>query len=488
MNPILATDSYKFSHFMQYPPHTQHVVSYIEARGTKIPGVTEVVMAGLQPYIDTFLKTRITMEHVREAELFCSQHGVPFNREGWERIVTVHGGYIPVTIEAVPEGTPVPIGNMMVQVWNNDPELPWVTSYIETVLLEHVWYMSTVATLSREIKKVIKDALDETSDAPEAELPFKLHDFGYRGVAPGAAGPGGFAHLINFMGTDTVEGIVYAKKHYDADTCGFSISASEHSTMTTWGRENELAAYQNMVDKYAKKGAIFACVIDSYNTINAIDMWCGYNSKDNTYETASLLDQVRDRGATVVLRPDSGDAVQMPIDVIDRLMYHEGFDYNEKGYKVLPAHVRVIQGDGIDIDDVREILARLKEKKISASNIAFGMGGGLLQKVNRDTFKFAMKACQVTIEGVRMDVSKDPMTDPTKKSKRGRQWVGKNDAGEFITVPIHKEGKVELSSEYCAASLKGFKAAANAVYKASNGNVFHERLNMEQVRKNAEIK
>lgn len=430
-NPILATDSYKFSHFMQYPPGSEYVTSYVEARGSKIEGITDVVMFGLQAFINEVLNVRITRQHVEEAKTFCEKHGVPFNYEGWMIIVNDHNGYIPVSIEAVPEGTPIPLGNVMIQVVNNDARLPWVTSYIETLLLSYVWYGSTVATLSREIKREIKKYLDISSDNPEAELPFKLHDFGYRGVAAGAAGLGAAAHLVNFMGTDTVAGIEFAQKNYNADVCGLSISASEHSTMTSWGEENEYEAYKNMVKQYAKPGAIFACVIDSYNTFAAIDMW----AKEIDPETnMTLLDQVKAAGATVVLRPDSGDPVAMPVDVIKRLMERVGFYENSKGYRVLPDHVRVIQGDGIDAADVRAILFQLKMNRISGSCIAFGMGGGLLQKVNRDTFKFAMKANEIIVNGSSRHVVKNPVTDSGKKSKAGVQILLRDKDGNYETI------------------------------------------------------
>lgn len=430
-NPILATDSYKFSHFMQYPPGSEYVTSYVEARGSKIEGITDVVMFGLQAFINEVLNVRITRQHVEEAKTFCEKHGVPFNYEGWMIIVNDHNGYIPVSIEAVPEGTPIPLGNVMIQVVNNDARLPWVTSYIETLLLSYVWYGSTVATLSREIKREIKKYLDISSDNPEAELPFKLHDFGYRGVAAGAAGLGAAAHLVNFMGTDTVAGIEFAQKNYNADVCGFSISASEHSTMTSWGEENEYEAYKNMVKQYAKPGAVFACVIDSYNTFAAIDMW----AKEIDPETnMTLLDQVKAAGATVVLRPDSGDPVAMPVDVIKRLMERVGFYENSKGYRVLPDHVRVIQGDGIDAADVRAILFQLKMNRISGSCIAFGMGGGLLQKVNRDTFKFAMKANEIIVNGSSRHVVKNPVTDSGKKSKAGVQILLRDKDGNYETI------------------------------------------------------
>ena len=55
----------------------------------------------------------------------------------------------------------------------------------------------------------------------------------------------------------------------------------------------------------------------------------------------------------------------------------------------------------------------------SANNIAFGSGGGLLQKMNRDTQKCAFKCSLATVDNKDIDVFKDPITAPGKKSKKG---------------------------------------------------------------------
>lgn len=474
-NLILATDSYKFSHFKQYPANTTDVHSYIEARGTKIAGVERVVHFGLQAFIKQWLMKPITRQDVEDAATFCKEHGVPFNYEGWMHIVVNHQGYMPVRIKSVAEGTPVPLSNATVTIHATDPECFWLVSYLETIMLQYVWYGSTVATLSREIKKSIMRALQISADNPEAEIGFKLHDFGYRGVSSQeSAGAGGAAHLVNFLGTDTVRGILYAKEYYGANTCGFSISASEHSTMTSWGREGEFEAYKNMVDQYAKPGALFACVIDSYNWINAIDLW----AKPQPGLEMSLLDMVKAQGATVVLRPDSGDPIATPIQVIEMLMDRVGFDVNTKGFRVLPGHVRVIQGDGIDHQDVNQILDVLLAKGISASNIAFGMGGGLLQKVNRDTFKFAMKCSAAQIDGTWKDVYKEPMGQPDKKSKKGVLSTFEDKDGNWTTVPV--TGPYIKWEDYPSCRL-------HVVYEAHGGRIHTHFINFDQVRLNAAI-
>jgi len=420
-NIILSTDSYKASQWKQYPPNTDAISSYVEARG----GMKESVFFGLQPFLMDYLAKPITKEMIDEAESYIVPHGEPFNRAGWEYILNRHGGYLPLRIEAVPEGMVMPTSNVQVQVTNTDSECYWLTSYIETALLRAVWYGSTVATVSREGKKFIAEALKQTSDIPvEDQIGFKLHDFGARGTSSGeSAMLGGMAHLVNFMGTDTVEGLIGARKYYGENVAGFSIPASEHSTMTSWGRENESDAYRNMLEVFGGDGKLVACVSDSYDIFNATrNIWGD--------ELANL---VRNSGGTLVVRPDSGDPHVVPIQVIKILGEKFGYDINSKGYKVLPDYVRVIQGDGITIESLPRILQNLIDAGWSADNIAFGMGGGLLQQVNRDTLKYAMKASARRSNLEWHDVYKDPIAGG-KTSKKGRLGLIEDETG-IRTVP-----------------------------------------------------
>jgi nicotinamide phosphoribosyltransferase len=242
---------------------------------------------------------------------------------------------------------------------------------------------------------------------------------------------GGMAHLVNFQGTDTLAAIMGARRYYDADMAGFSIPASEHSTITAWGSQNEEDAYANMIDKFAKKGAIFAVVSDSYDIYNAVSNIWGERLKE----------QVKASAATLVIRPDSGDPKSVVLEVMQRLYKSFGGRINAKGYRVLDDSVRIIQGDGVDAKAIREILQALKDEGFSAENIAFGMGGALLQKPNRDTFSFAMKASAISVDGEYRDVYKDPVGDSRKRSKRGRLALTK----DFETVRIEElDGRKNL--------------------------------------------
>ena len=420
-NLILNTDSYKASHFLQYPAGTQVVSSYIESRGGQFP---QTLFFGLQAFIKEYLLKPVTTADIDEAEALFAAHGVPFFRQGWEQIVQQHGGFLPIEIQALPEGMIVPTGNALVQIRNTDPQAFWLTSYLETALLRAVWYPTTVATLSWQVKQSIRQALETTCDNPSAELPFKLHDFGARGVSSHeSAALGGMAHLVNFMGGDTVVALLAARKYYGADMAGFSIPAAEHSTITAWGREGEADAYANMLQQFGQAGKLLAVVSDSYDIYHAVSEIWG----------KQLRTQVESSGATVVIRPDSGVPEEIVPEVLERLYAEFGGRVNSKGYKVLSDCVRVIQGDGVDVDSIGVILQRIQQAGFSTENVAFGMGGGLLQKVNRDTLRFAMKASAMQINGAWRDVYKQPVTDSGKHSKRGRLAVIR-DAGVIKTI------------------------------------------------------
>lgn len=424
-NLILTTDSYKASHYLQYPPHSERVSSYIEARGGDYP---QALFFGLQAFIKAHLLSPITQADIAEAEAILTAHGEPFNRAGWQHILDVHQGYLPLAIEALPEGLVVPTGTTLVQVVNTDPQLPWLTSYLETALLRAVWYPTTVATISWRIKQVIADALRQTSDGPPDQVLFKLHDFGARGVSSAeSAALGGMAHLVNFRGTDTLEGILAARRFYQADMPGFSIPAAEHSTITCWGKDQEATAYANMLKQFAHPGKLLAVVSDSYDIYHAVSHIWGQQLK-SAVETS---------GATVVIRPDSGIPHEVVVEVLERLYQAFGGSVNQKGFKVLPPCIRVIQGDGINEAAIKLILQRMQQAGFAADNIAFGMGGALLQHGNRDTLSFAMKASAIQIAGQWQAVYKAPVTDSGKRSKQGRLAVIQTAAG-LATVPLEQ--------------------------------------------------
>ena len=275
------------------------------------------------------------------------------------------------------------------------------------------------------LKQSLLDYLEQTG-TPE-DIDFKLHDFGYRGcTCHEQAEIGGMSHLVNFKGTDTFPGVLCAMDNYDAEMPGFSIPASEHSTITSWGSASELAAMDNMLDAYPT--GPMACVSDSYDIFRACSKYWGDKLKEKVLRRDGLL----------VIRPDSGDPLEVVPQVLGLLGQAFGQETNSKGFNVLHPKVRVIQGDGIDRNSMCEILDSMRNLGWSADNIAFGSGGGLLQKLDRDTCRFAFKCSAIKRGDVWHDVYKEPITDSNKNSKRGRLKLI-ND-GQFKTVSIHDEG------------------------------------------------
>ena len=265
-NIILDTDSYKHSHFAQYPSGTSEVNSYIESRGGEYG---QTVFFGLQAWLKKALAKPVTLDQVVEAAEICEAHGVPFNRDGWEYIVREHGGRLPLEIEAAPEGTVMPVSNVMVQVRNTDPRCWWLTSFIETAMLRAIWYPTTVATVSWHLRGVIGRYLDETADPGALEGPalYAAWTSAARGVSSEeSAGIGGLAHLISFQGTDTMAALLQGRRYYGVRHGGLFLSRrASTATMTSWLRSGETDAYRNMLEKFGSDGGIVSIVSDSYD-------------------------------------------------------------------------------------------------------------------------------------------------------------------------------------------------------------------------------
>ena len=476
-NILKQTDSYKITHWKAYIDGTEKVVSYLEARSDS-DFSDRTVFFGLQYIIQRYLSGQVITEYdMPKMEAFCRHHFLGrddvFNKEGWEYIIKEHGGKLPIKIRAVPEGSVVKTKNVLMTVENTDPKCFWLTNYIESILL-HVWYPTTVASMSYAIKQIILQHMMETVDDNliSSILPSRLHDFGYRGATcHEAASIGGCAHLLSFAGTDNISAIdishqYYANENYsktiekeainqyahDAindrymynilfkiwdefykeSMSGFSIPATEHSMMTIKGSEGEKEACESFLNAYPE--GIIACVSDSYDLYNLCEQVWGDELKEKILSRKETKSNIP---GTLVIRPDSGDPKEVLPKVFDILEKAYGSHTNSKGYKVLDNHIRVIQGDGVNHKTIDQILTELKNSGWSAENIAFGCGGALLQKMNRDTFAFAIKACLSVIDGEEHEVYKLPKTgNGDKKSKSGYLSLKKDENGNYKTEKI----------------------------------------------------
>jgi nicotinamide phosphoribosyltransferase len=447
-NLILCSDGYKYSHHRFYGTEMTKMISYMESRGGKF---SKTVFYGLQIFLKTYLEgIAITTEEVDEAhELLGTKLGIfgrddVFDRSKFDYIVEKYDGKLPISIKAVPEGTVVDTKNVLFTIESLDPECAWLTNFLESLLLQ-VWYPITVATLSREVRQIVDAAFRKCTnyDTPTREflVDFVLNDFGFRGVSSvQSAKIGGSAHLVNFRGSDTVVASQMIRELYNTDTIyGLSIPATEHSIMTLKGEEGELEMMRRVLTMFPT--GLVACVSDSYNIFRACAQYWGKDLID------LILSRPAEPGNQLVIRPDSGHVINTLKEIFKTLFDKFGYTTNEQGYKVLPPQIRVIQGDGVNLESIKEIYAMLEEEKISPENLALGMGGKLLQDMNRDTLNFATKCCRAVVDGVEVDIQKSPtemdefgqLNRSFKKSKSGKLKLVKTETG-YTTLTSKDEG------------------------------------------------
>ncbi|WP_458455475.1 nicotinate phosphoribosyltransferase [Methanobrevibacter sp.] len=433
-NICLLTDSYKVTHHYFYPKGTEKIYSYLESRvGAEF---NKTIFYGLQYILKKHLEGPVvSQEKIDEADRLIGLHigeGI-FNRQGWQHILDEHEGYLPIEIKAVKEGTPVDVSNVLMTVENTDKESFWLVNYLESLLLQ-VWYPSTVATLSAEVRKLANFYLEVTGSSKD-NLDFMLHDFGYRGATSTESSMlAGSAHLLSFSGTDTIPALTVPENYYnDNDIYGFSVQATEHSVMTSLGPDGEMDQILNVIDN-ARNG-ILSMVIDSYNYRNFLTQAGSSKSKLNR----AINEFLAIEGNKVVFRPDSGEPVSTTIDCLNILEEGFGSRLTDNGYRVFDSNIGLLWGDGLDYQKIRDILFAMKSNGWAAENIIFGMGGGIHSGVNRDTQRNAFKCSAQLRDGKWHDIFKNPL-DSSKKSKTGRFKLIRENSS-FKTVPIDSDGE-----------------------------------------------
>jgi nicotinamide phosphoribosyltransferase len=447
MNPLLLVDYYKTEHHRMLPEDTTKIYSNFTPRKSRLPGIDHVVVFGIQHFILEYLIKRL------DQEFFSKDWAGPKGlQQEYERHVGVNTDhikalwnlqYLPIKIKALPEGTLCPIGVPVLTITNTHPDFAWLTNYLETLLSCCLWQPITSATIAYEYKKLLTKYAIETTDSDEF-VQWQGHDFSMRGMSSvESAILSGMAHLTSFTGTDTIPAIYALEESYGASgLIGASVPATEHSVMCMGTMASEIDTFSRLLDLYPT--GILSVVSDTW------DLW-----KVCTEFLPTLKDKILARDGKLVIRPDSGD----PVDIIcgmNKYSYEKyltdkltlpslpqrkgviellwdtfGGKINEHGYKELDSHIGAIYGDSITLERATAICERLKSKGFASTNIVFGIGSYTYQYNTRDTFGFAMKATYGEIshpaEGPGgtgfiepREIFKAPITDSgEKKSKKG---------------------------------------------------------------------
>lgn len=431
-NLILATDSYKLTQDPFFPEETEADYRYFEARvGAEYP---EQVWFGLQAKIKQYLVGQVvTQDDIEEAAIELAWHfgdESVFQRDRWQYIVDNYDGRLPIRIRSVKEGSIIPVGNVLFTMENTgDENTRWLLRYLPghfEPLLTHTWQSATVATKAYHIKNIL---LKYGEVCGFTAIDYHLHDFGLRGASSlesAAAGSGG--HQLFFKGTDTLPGIRFLRRFYNAKgPVSHSVPASEHSNETAKGPEGEKDYFIRGIKKYPN--GILSMVSDGYSIIHVVQVIIPELKE-------MILERWRNGTAFInrfVVRPDSprfkGDTPWAQViwlhEELAKTFGYSVTEANGRQFKVLHDSVGVIYGDGLSTAEIEEIYAKLVEHGWSISNAVVGQGGGLLQKINRDTQRFALKSSAQMRGGVWHDVIKNPL-DQTKKSKAGRLKLIKN--------------------------------------------------------------
>lgn len=428
---VFKTDTYKTTHWLQFPKDLEYTQYYVESRGGKY---REIMVSGIER-IKKVLKKAAKAKDVKRMRKIIKKHlGADlFNFEGWMTIVKEFDGKLPLRIRAVEEGTIVPVHNVIMTIENTEPRFGWLAGYIEPFILRSIWHPTNVSTLSFELKKLIYSFLKKTADDDviDSVLPSRMHDFSSRGDAGDYAAENMYVHGYNFAGTDTIEALVTTEDifgYFDL----YSVPAREHSTTTIY--ENEDDAFWNSINQWNDMAS--SSVLDSYD----------YEAALERVSSGEMRDKVVSGNGVFIGRPDSGNPVDVVMKALNVFGKNVGYTKNTKGYKVLDPHYRVLQGDGVDYDEVLHILSWMEANGWSTENVAFGMGGMLGQGHNRDTQRFAMKMCCAVLGGKFRRVCKNPKTDPSKASKAGYLDLIINDKGEYETVSFDEFGKTHPNS------------------------------------------
>lgn len=446
MNPFLATDGYKVGHHLQYPQGTELVYSNFTPRSNKYApkGCDKLVVFGSQMVMRQIVehfnteffdlpKDIVIDEIKKEYELYL---GAPYDTSHIEALHDL--GYLPIVVKSLHEGTLSPMGVPVLTVYNSESEFYWLTNFLETLISNLLWKPMTSATIAYQYKQLLMERARRTDQGSLDFVAFQAHDFSMRGLdSLEATVSSGLGHATSFLGSDSLPVIHGAREYYDeTGAVVHSVNATEHSVMCAGTKDDEIGTFRYLMEQFPT--GILSIVSDTW------DLW-----KVCTEYLPTLKEEILARDGKIVIRPDSGDPVDIicgnlneleeanrvkekctpeNLGVVELLWDVFGGTVNEQGYKVLDPHIGAIYGDSITLERAEQIFDRLEAKGFASTNIVLGVGSFTYQFNTRDTFGFAMKATYVEVNGEGREIFKDPITDDgTKKSAKGLLCVGQKE-------------------------------------------------------------
>lgn len=448
INPMLLTDFYKISHRIMCETGTEKIYSTFTPRESRINNIDEVVFFGLQGFIKEYLidyfndnffhkpKEEVINDYKRIIKFSLGDNCA--DTKHIEELYDI--GYLPIKINALQEGTSVPIKVPMMTIENTYPNFYWLTNFLETLISAEMWKPITSTTIVKKYKSICDKYAEETCDS-KTHVQWQCHNFSYRGMSGNDdAIKCGAGQLLYFTGTDTIPSICYLEKYYNAnieeELIGASVSATEHSIQCGYQNDEK---YINKMLEIIPNG-ILSVVSDGYDYWNVL-----------TNILPKVKDKIMNREGKYVVRPDSGNPVDIICGInndsifitsdpkykgsIEILWDIFGGTINSKGYKVLDSHIGLIYGDAITPDIAEEIFKKLKEKGFASENVFFGIGSYSLGYYTRDTFSMAIKATYTVVDNKEINIFKNPKTDNgIKKSAKGRVVVLKDNNDNLFFI------------------------------------------------------
>lgn len=506
INPLYLTDGYKVGHKAMLAPGTTRLYGTWIPRSTKYApkGITKITSFGQQlvwSYIHDAFQEHFFDKNLSEVDDFVFDMtkylGLPYDGKHFEELHKL--GYLPIRVKSLPEGIETDPNIPHMTFVNTVDGFAWLTLYLETLVSSLAWKPSTSATIARQYRRNAVEWVKKTDPDRMFLVDYLCHDFSARGLNPHDVISSGLGHATCFKGSDSLPVIPAARYYYNVgknDVVIESVNASEHSVSTTKiftvGEQQMLSDWMDVFPK-----GILSVVSDTF------DLW-----KLITEYLPNLKDKIMARDGKLVIRPDSGDPVDIICGaweenrlssgnyektpksgfegkgVIELLWDIFGGTVNEQGYKVLDSHIGAIYGDSITLERQVEIYKRLAEKGFASTNIVLGVGSFTYQYNTRDTFGWAAKGSWFEIEhhdvvnerlGVNpkwresFSIYKDPVTDDgTKKSLKG-----------MIAV---MDSPTEVGKMYVKEECTGEEERQGHLQVIYEDGIFHNQISFNDVR------